>query len=78
MFALLHEQYSGRFLTGRYDLESSGINGVKFEPRNMASHDGISLQDQQVVLDLQKADDARRSVAQDITAGFGRVRTHSS
>ena len=71
--ATLHPQYNGRFLTGPYDLKSSGIKGVVFQPSTMDTSHWGGLEDQTVVQDLEKADNARRSVADNIMEGFGSI-----
>ena len=74
----LHGQYAGRFLTGRYDLMSSGIKGVDFQPHHIEEHLNGGLQDKTVLRDLETADRARENVAKDIQAGFGSVRIPTS
>jgi len=71
--AALHGKYTGRFLTGRYDLMASGVKGVVFEPSSIEEHRDGGLMDKSVLRDLETADRARQSVVEDIQAGFGRV-----
>lgn len=73
--ATLLQQWSGTqgILSGDYKIASSGVAGIDFEPSSMEKKHTGGLDDPSIVRALQEADDAQRSISDDINAGFGRI-----